>query len=207
MGDTKLSGAVDMPEGQDAIQRDLDKLEKWDHVNLMRFNKAECKVLHMGQGNPWYQYRLGDKGIESSPAEKDLGVLVDEKLDMTCQRVLCSPESPPYPELNQKCDQQVEGGDSAPLLCSHETPPGVLCPPPNTDMDLLEWVQRRAMIIRGLEHLSHEERPRAGLVQPGEEKALGRPYCGLSILKGGRKMGTGFSAGPVVIGQGVTALN
>ena len=23
-----------------------------------------------------------------------------------------------------------------------------------------------------------------GVVQPGEEKALGRPYCGLSVLKG-----------------------
>jgi len=40
-------------------------------------------------------------------------------------------------------------------------------------------------MIRGLEHLSCEERLRVGAVQPGEEKAPGRPYCGLSVLKGG----------------------
>ena len=59
-------------------------------MNLVKFSKATGRVLHMGQGNSKHKYRLGGEWIESSPAKKVLGVLLDEKLDMTCQRALAA---------------------------------------------------------------------------------------------------------------------
>ncbi|KAJ7415624.1 rna-directed dna polymerase from mobile element jockey-like [Pitangus sulphuratus] len=48
----------------------------------------ECKVKDLGQGKHWYQYRLDRECVESSPDEKDLGMLVDERLDMSQQFAL-----------------------------------------------------------------------------------------------------------------------
>ena len=45
--DTRLCSVVDTPKGQDAIQRDLDRLKQWAPVNIMRFSRFKGKVLHL----------------------------------------------------------------------------------------------------------------------------------------------------------------
>ncbi|PKU36337.1 rna-directed dna polymerase from mobile element jockey-like [Limosa lapponica baueri] len=81
--DTKLCGPVTTLEGRDVIQRDLDRFERWVHAKVLKVNQAKCKVLPLGHGNPRHKYRLGREWLDSSPEELDLGVLVDEELDMS----------------------------------------------------------------------------------------------------------------------------
>ena len=56
--------------------------------------RAKCKVLHLGKSNCMYQYRLGADLLEKSFAEKELGVLVDDRLAMSQQRVPLEPRRP-----------------------------------------------------------------------------------------------------------------
>ncbi|PKU45566.1 rna-directed dna polymerase from mobile element jockey-like [Limosa lapponica baueri] len=87
-GNTKLGGVADTQEGCAAIQRDLDRLESWAKRNLMKFNKGKCRVLHLGRNNPLHQYRLGADLLESTSEEKDLGILVGNRMTMSQQCAL-----------------------------------------------------------------------------------------------------------------------
>ena len=85
----------------------------------MRFNKSKYKVLHLGQGNICYQYKLGDVQTERSLTEKDPGGSGGWQAGHEPAMCPCSPESQSYPGLHQKIrGQQGKGGDPAPLLCT-----------------------------------------------------------------------------------------
>lgn len=68
--DTKLRGEPNTPEGHSALQRVLNRMEKWAIRNLMKFNKEECKILHLGRNSPVHQYILGASWLKSSFLEK-----------------------------------------------------------------------------------------------------------------------------------------
>jgi len=88
---------------------------------------TRCGILHLDQGNSWYQYRLGDEEVGSSPAEKDLGTLVDEKLDLNWERALIAQKaSHALGCIPSSVASQAREGILP--LCSDETPPGVLHP-------------------------------------------------------------------------------
>lgn len=58
-------------------ERPSRQAEQWARETLMRFSKFKCKFSLLAHSNPHYQYKMGDKRIEHSPVEKDLGAVVD----------------------------------------------------------------------------------------------------------------------------------
>jgi len=98
----------------------------------------------MGRGNPKHTHRLGGEWIESSPEEKDLGVLLDRKLSITRQHALAAQKVSTKRSMASRLGEVILPLYSALMRPHLESCIQLWSPEHRKDMDLLEWVQRRA---------------------------------------------------------------
>ena len=87
---TKLSRKIATSTDCDILQHDIDTLNKWCISNKMKFNTDKCKVLTVTKSEPMfinelpfckYSYTLGQKILDYTSCERDLGILINERLD------------------------------------------------------------------------------------------------------------------------------
>jgi len=64
--DTKLGGSVESFEGQEALQRDLDRLEHWAIIKWIKFIDLKYQILHLGWSNARHKYKLERSGCRAA---------------------------------------------------------------------------------------------------------------------------------------------
>ncbi|CAM5112173.1 unnamed protein product [Natator depressus] len=163
--DTKLGGIANLEKDWDIIQEDLDDLVNWSNSNRMKFNSEKCKVMHLGINNKNFSYKLGMHQLEvMEEEEKDLGVLVDHRMTMSCQ---CDMAVKKANAVLGCIRRGISSRDKEVLVQLYKAlvrPHLEYCvqfwsPMFKKDEFKLEQVQRRVTrMIQGMENLSYERR-------------------------------------------------
>ena len=83
--DIKVAQPIRSEEDRGRLQAALEALVNWADKWGMSFNILKCKVMHIGHNNPRHEYTMNGRRLEASDQERDLGVIVSDKLKPASQ--------------------------------------------------------------------------------------------------------------------------
>ena len=162
--DTKVAHSVTSDSDCEELQTCIDKLLKWSDEWGMDFNKAKCKIMHLGRHNPEHVYFMGNHQLESITEERDIGVVIQKDLKPTRQCLDASNRAKAV--LGQLCrsfhyrDRHI----FVRLYCTYVRPHLEFCTPvwspaSQHDIRLIESVQMKAVnMISGLAGSTYSEK-------------------------------------------------
>ena len=166
--DAKIFDMVNLRDvnAGDRLQKDIHSVSNWSEVWQLFFNVKKCKVLHIGNTNPWRRYKMNGQYLEDVDEEKDLGVLVDSELKFRKQAAAVVKNANSRLGLIRKSFASLDE-ETLPLLfmslVRSKLEYGNLIWGPffKEDTKLVERVQRRATrLVPNLKRLEYEDRLR-----------------------------------------------
>ena len=82
---TKIYSDVTTKEDVAKLQSDLDAIARWTSTWQLPLNVNKCQLLHLGHHNIKNEYLIGDVPNEAIKEEKELGVVIDDKMNFHSQ--------------------------------------------------------------------------------------------------------------------------
>ena len=162
--DTKIGRKIESVQDMIEFQKDIDRLVAWGDKWQMKFNINKCKQMHIGRHNLEFGYEMDGKWITKTDQEKDLGVVVDNKLKPSQQCIQARNKANKILSYISKSIEYKSKDVITKCYNSLVRPHLEYCvqfwsPYLKQDILLLEKIQKRATkMIPQLSHLTYEER-------------------------------------------------
>ena len=162
--DAKIYRQVNNDSDAQALQEDMNTLQKWAKKWKMTFNADKCKCMHIGKNNRKYSYNIGATKMEETEEEKDLGVLISNNLKVSKQCEHASKRANQAAGIIKRTIVNREENIMMNLYKTLVRPHLEYCsqvwsPHYKADVRRIEAVQRRfTKLIKGCRSLTYEER-------------------------------------------------